>query len=254
MKIKAIKTHKITKNDRDLLTILDRYLPKLDEGSIVAVTSKIVAICEGRIVPVESSNKDELIKQEADLYLPREENRYNLFLTIKNNLLAVSAGIDESNSNGNYILWPKDPQGSANRIRKHLAKKFGLKKIGVIITDSKTTPLRWGVIGVAIAHSGFSALYDMIGTEDLFGRKLKMTKVAVADALTVSAALVMGEGREQTPLAVISDVPFVKFQEANPTEEELLELKIAIEDDVYAPLLKSVNWRRGKGTKKHRNL
>ncbi len=245
MKIKAVKTHKITKNDQDLLVVLDRYLLKLEEGSIVAVTSKIVAICEGRTVPVSETNKDELIKQEADLYLPKEENRYNLYLTIKNNLLAVSAGIDESNADGNYVLWPKDPQASANKVREHLAKKFGLKKIGVIITDSKTTPLRWGVIGAAIAHSGFSALKDLIGSEDLFGRKLKMTKVSVMDGLAASAVLVMGEGREQTPIAVISDVPFVNFQDRNPTEQELDALKIAIEDDVYAPFLKGANFRRG---------
>ena len=56
----------------------------------------------------------------------------------------------------------------------------------------------------------------------------------------------MGEGSEQTPLAVISDIPFVHFQDRNPTEEELAELKISIEDDVYAPLLKAANWKKGK--------
>lgn len=253
MNIKAIKTHKITKKDSDLFAVLDKYITELSEESIVAVTSKIVAICEGRIIPVLKTDKDELIKQEADLYLPREENQYNLFLTIKNNLLAVSAGIDESNADGNYVLWPADPQGMANKIRQHLTKKFGLKKIGVIITDSKTTPLRWGVTGAAIAHSGFSALKDLIGSKDLFGRKLKMTKVSIMDGLAASAVLVMGEGSEQTPIAVISDVPFVKFCDRNPTEKELSELKIAIEEDVYSPLLKSVSWRRGKGAKKNRN-
>ena len=56
----------------------------------------------------------------------------------------------------------------------------------------------------------------------------------------------MGEGNEQTPIAVISDVPFVEFQDRNPTKEEIEELKINIDDDLYAPLLKSVNWRKGK--------
>ncbi len=246
MIIKAIKTHKITSDDQDLLAILDKYIVELAEGSIIIVTSKIVSICEGNFVPVEGSNKDKLIKQEADLYLPKEENKYNLFLTIKNNLLAVSAGIDESNSNGNYIFWPKNPQETANKIREHLKKRFQLKNIGVIITDSKTTPLRWGVTGAAIAHSGFSALNDLIGTPDIFGKNLKMTKVAVMDSLADAAVLVMGEGDNQTPLVVIGDVPFVKFQDRNPTEKELAELKIEMENDVYAPLLKSVKWRSKK--------
>lgn len=249
MKITAIKTHKITKSDSDLFAILDKYINELKDGSIVAITSKVVSVCEGNIIPVEGSSKDELIKKEADLYLPRGENRYNLFLTIKNNRLAVSAGIDESNANGNYVLWPKDSQKSADKVREYLKKRFGLKKVGVIITDSITTPLRFGVMGAALAHSGFLALNDLIGTPDVFGRKLKMTKVSVLDGLAASAVLIMGEGGEQTPLAVITDAPFVEFQDRNPTKKELDDLKISIEDDVYGPILKSAPWKKGKGKK-----
>ena len=246
MIVKAVKTHKITTKDDNLLKVLDKYITELHEGSVLAITSKIVSICEGRIVPVKGSDKDKLIKREAGFYLPKEKNKYNVFLTIKNNRLAVSAGIDESNANGNYILWPKDPQETANQVRGYLTKRFYLQKVGVVITDSITTPLRFGVMGAALSHSGFLALNDLIGTPDVFGKMLKMTKVAVLDGLAASAVLVMGEGREQTPIVVISDIPFVKFQDRNPTEQELNELKIAIEDDVYAPLLKSVNWRKGK--------
>lgn len=245
MNVKAIKTHKITNKDTDLFAILDKYITELSEGSILAITSKIVSICERRIVPVSNTNKDELIKQEADLYLPKEKSKYDVFLTIKNNLLAVSAGIDESNADGNYVLWPGNPQKTANEVRAYLKKRFKLKKVGVIITDSKTTPLRWGVTGAVIVHSGFAALNDMIGTDDLFGKKLKMTKVGVADGLAAAAVLVMGEGSEQTPIGVISDIPFVEFQDRNPTGDELNELKIDINDDVYSPLLKSVDWRMG---------
>ncbi|HVZ66766.1 MAG TPA: coenzyme F420-0:L-glutamate ligase [Patescibacteria group bacterium] len=246
MNIKSIKTEEVTNNSITLTELLDKYVKKLEENSIVVITSKVVALAEGNALPMEGNDKDELIKQEADLYLPREENRYNLFLTIKDNVLAVSAGIDESNTNGDYVLWPKNSQESANRVREYLSKKFGIKNLGVLITDSKTSPLRWGVGVIFIAHSGFAAINDMIGTPDIFGRKLKMTKIAVADGLANAAGLVMGEGAEQTPIAVITDIPFVKFQDRNPTEEELSELKIEIEDDVYAPILKAVDWMRGK--------
>ncbi len=243
MQIKAIKTEKILPNTKTLIEILDKYINEFHENEILCITSKIVAICEGRIIPVGEIDKDDLIKKEADLYLPREESKYNLFLTIKNNLLAVSAGIDESNANGYYVLWPEDSQKTANLVREYLAKRFKLKNVGVIITDSKTTPLRWGVTGAAIAHSGFIATNDLIGTPDIFGRKLKMTKVGIMDGLSASAVLVGGEGSEQTPLVHIQDVPFVKFQDRNPTIDELNDLKIDIDDDVYAPIIKSVKWR-----------
>ncbi len=140
----------------------------------------------------------------------------------------------------------KDIQTSANAIREHLCKKFDLKEVGVIITDSRATPLRWGVTGTVLAHSGFVAIKDYVGQNDLFGRQFAFEKLHVADSLAASAALVMGEGSEQTPLAVVTDVPFVDFQSRNPTQEELDSLIIAKEDDLYAPFLTSVKWEKGK--------
>ncbi len=249
MTIKAIKTHKITEKDTDILKILDTYLPPISENSIVVITSKIVALCEGNIIPADKADKDALVAQEADLYLPKEENNYSVYITIKGNILAATAGIDESNTNGFVVLWPKNPQESANRIRKHLQEKHKLKHIGVLITDSKTTPLRWGVIGIGLSHSGFRAINDYVGTKDLFGREFKMTKVNVMDGLSSAAAVVMGETIEQTPLGVITDIPFVKFQDHNPTEEELRNLAIPIDDDVYGVFLKSANWKKGEASR-----
>jgi putative folate metabolism gamma-glutamate ligase len=243
MHIQAIRTHKVTASGQDLLAVIDAYTPPLDEHSVLAITSKVVSLCQGRVAPIGEVDKQTLIESEADFFLPPDANRYHVTLTIKDNILIPSAGIDESNSDHHYVLWPEDAQGVANTVRSHLCRRFGLRHVGVLITDSKTTPLRWGVTGVAVAHSGFAALNNYIGRTDLFGRPLRMTKVNVADGLAAAAVLVMGEGDEQTPLAVISDLPFVHFQERNPTPEELQSLHIALEDDLYAPLLKSVPWQ-----------
>ena len=245
MKIKAIKTEKIRAREHEIFFILDKYVRRMPEDSVLAVTSKIISLCEGRVIKIGEVDKDELIKREAEFFLPRKLSRYKIIFAIKNGILAPSAGIDESNADGYYVLWPRDPQKTANEIRKYLKKKFRLKKVGVIITDSKTTPLRWGTSGVAIAHSGFAALKDYIGTSDVFGRKLKMTKANIMDALAASAVLVMGEGSEQTPLAIMEDMPFVKFQKRDPSASEIRELRISINDDLYAPMLKSVKWRKG---------
>lgn len=247
MIVTTMRTHKITVSDRDIFEILNRYVPKLKERSVVAVTSKVVAICEGRLVPMDSVDKDELIKKEAQYYLPRTSSKYNVFLTIARNILAASAGIDESNGNGCYVLWPANPQRSADDIRGFLRQRFNLKSIGVIITDSKTTSLRWGVTGFSLAHSGFAAVKDYVGTKDLFGRRFEYEKLNVADSLAAAAVAAMGEGAEQTPIAVIEDVPFVTFQTRNPSKKELAELRIEPEDDLYAPLLRSVKWKVARG-------
>lgn len=245
MIVQVVKTDKITVVKRDIINILDQYLENIEDGSILCVTSKIISICENRVLPTNDFNKNELVKTEADYYLDPSGNQFNMTLTIKNSILLPTAGIDESNGNGNFILWPKNPQKSANLIRKYLIKRFKIENVGVIITDSKTTPLRWGTTGVCIAFSGFSPLKDYIGTKDIFGRKLEMTKSNHADALACAAVLAMGEGSERTPLAVIRDIPFVKFEKKNPSKKTLDQFSIDIKDDIYSNLLTSVKWHKG---------
>jgi len=246
MRVQATTTHKITIADNDLYALLDQYVPTLEERAVLAITSKIVALTQGRVVRIGDIEKAALIAQEAEYYLPAEANRYHVTLTITGGRLIPTAGIDESNGNGYYILWPHDPQQVANDVCAHLRERFARQQVGVLITDSTSAPLRLGVTGVALAHSGFHALNSYVGVPDVFGRPLRMTKANVADALATAAVLVMGEGNEQTPLAVLSDLPFVTFQDANPTTEELQSLRIALEDDLYAPLLQAVHWEKGE--------
>ncbi len=245
MKIKPIKTSVVRPGDK-LCEILDQFIPNIPEGSVLAITSKIISICEGSVVPRQHSEKDFLIAEEADWYLPTKNEGYGTILTIKNNILIPNAGIDESNGGGNYILWPVNPQQSANQIRKYLAERFKLNKVGVIITDSKTTPLRWGTTGIALAYSGFQPLRDYIGQNDLDGRKMIATKANIADGLAAAAVLVMGEGREQTPMATIENLKFVKFTSIEPSRKKLKNLNIKMEDDLYGELLSSVIWQKGR--------
>lgn len=226
--------------------LLDTYLLEIHERSILVITSKIVSLCEGRVIQKKHAEKNDFVPQEAEYYLPPSKSKYNVTITLNRNLLIPSAGIDESNGNGSLILWPADPQKTANDVRVYLKKRFNLAHVGVVISDSKTTPLRWGTTGIGLTHSGFSALNDFIGKPDVFGRLLTMTKVNVMDALACAAVLVMGETNEQTPLAIVSDVPFVEFQDRNPTGKELESLRIDMKDDVYEPLLTAVDWKKGK--------
>lgn len=246
MIVNSIKTNKIIPYKQDIYSVLDKYLISMPEQSILAISSKIVAICEGNVVVKEGIEKDKLAQEEADYFLPNRKSKYGYLLTIKNGILLPCAGIDESNGAGYYVLWPANPQKSANEILDYLKKRFSRQKIGVIITDSKTTPLRWGTTGVAIAYSGFSPLKDYIGTPDIFGHTLMVTKANITDALAVAAVLVMGEGKEQTPLALIENIPFVKFKKNHPSDEEVSELNINLEDDLYAELLQSVKWQKNK--------
>ena len=245
MTIHPIKTERIPIGRQNLFRLLDGYVAALEEQTVLVITSKLVAICQGRFVRCNAADKQALIESEADSFLPPDSNRHHVTLTITSRRLIPSAGIDESNADGHYILWPSDPQGAANAIRSYLRDRVSRRQVGVIITDSTTAPLRCGVTGMALAHSGFLALNDYVGAKDVFCRPLRMTKANVADALAAAAVLVMGEGNERTPLALITELPFVTFQNRDPSEAELEALRIKPEDDLYAPLLQGVSWRLG---------
>jgi len=243
MIVRAIPTAIVTPESIGLFELLDEYVTEMEERSVLAITSKVVSLCEGAVVPVGSIDKAELIKREADRYVEMPLNEYGIIFTVVGNTLMPNAGIDESNAGDVYVLWPRDPQATANEVRAYLAKRFGLEQVGVVITDSTTRPLRWGVGGVAIAHSGFKEINDYRGKDDLFGRELKVSTAAVAEGLASAATLVMGEGAECTPLAMLSELPFVEFQPRDPSQRELEALKISVENDVYGPLLSAVDWR-----------
>jgi putative folate metabolism gamma-glutamate ligase len=241
MKITAIKTKKIVAGDT-LSQILDGAIKELREGDVLAITSKVVSICEGSIAAPEQS-KERLVIEEAD-YILEGDRPYGMALTIKRNIIIPNAGIDESNIESGYVLWPKDPQKTANELWTYLRAKYNVKNLGIVITDSKTTPLRRGTTGVAMAHCGFTALNNYIGKSDLFGRPMQVSMANVAEGLAATAVLVMGEGSEQTPVAVISGSENITFVDHIPSKEELDVLNIGLDEDIYSPILKNAKWRK----------
>ncbi|NUN07478.1 MAG: coenzyme F420-0:L-glutamate ligase [Bdellovibrio sp.] len=218
----------------DLVEFIAKHLDRspLKERSVLAITSKIVSLAEGCVVPAASIDKKSLVEKQADHYLG--EIGYGVSLTITHGLLVAAAGIDESNSeNGDYIVYPQDPYASAEKLRVALRHRLGLKELGIILTDSRTGPLRLGVVGVSLSYAGFHPLRNMIGQNDIFGRPLKTTKINLTDSLAAAAVLMMGEANEKCPLAVIENAP-VEFCE-HPARDEF---EVAPADDMYLPLYK----------------
>jgi len=248
MKVTAYKTGKVTFKD-DLLKILDDYLPQLEERSVVIITSKIISICQGDVVKNDGTiHKEKLIKEHAEWYFTDENLKVfgTVIPTITKDILIANAGIDESNADGYFIFWPKDIDRITEAIWKYLREKHTIKQLGIVVTDSHVAPLRYGTIGVGLSWCGFKATQDYRGKPDIFGRPLEMTQKNILDALAVSAVMVMGEGNEQTPLAAITDIPFVKFQDHPTTQEEREQIKIEKEKDIYGKLLTSVTWIKGE--------
>lgn len=234
MLVEAIKTHRIECGE-NLEQIIDKYVTNINERTILVITSKIISICQGRTVAKGSITKEELIQQEADLVI-KSNNIYGIHLTIKNNILIPSAGIDESNGDNVYILYPENVQAVAESIWNYLRKKHQLKNLGILISDSHTTPMRRGVTGIALGWCGFAPLHSYIGKPDLYGHPLRVTQINILDSLATSAVFLMGEGSEQTPIAKIINAPKIEFVDLPPTTEEIESITIHPEEDLYAPI------------------
>lgn len=245
MQVLAIKTPLIQPKDDIVNTVMEAMktqgLEFLD-GDILAVSSKIVSFAEGRLAKlshVKPSNKAkrlakkyslnpafaELILQEADQVVGGVKKAV---LTLNDNVFTVNAGIDNKNAPKGYaVLWPKNPQESAEHIRKEIAHRVD-KQVGVLIVDSTVEPLRWGTRGLAVGVAGFEPVKDYRRTRDLFDKKIIITLHAVADDLASAAHFVMGEAGERTPAAIIREAP-VTFTEKVDAET----MKIAFRDCVY---------------------
>ena len=204
------------------------------DGDIVAFSAKVVGVMQGRLIDLskvvpsdealklsklynlEPSFAEQVVK-EADSIVGGVDHAV---LTLKRGILVPNAGADQSNAPIGYAaLWPVDPQASAEEIRGSFMRR-GLN-VGVLVIDSWILPLRVGSGAVALGVAGFDPVLDLRGTMDLFGRQMKIKRVAVADSLASSANIVMGETAESTPIAVVRDAPVV-FQDGHTSDELLM--------------------------------
>lgn len=243
MHITAIKTDLVLPKSIKVLDLIDAHVPVVQENSVLVVSSKIISLCEGSIANPHNITKDMLAQQQSQYYIPRSASKYDSMLTITHGSLMTSAGIDESNANGMYVCWPKDPLATAWSIRTFLQQKYHVENVGVIIADSSSRPFRIGTIGLSIAHVGFKELKNYVGTKDLFNRDITLSRANIAESLATAGVLVMGEGTEQTPLAIIADVPFVEF--GVYSDSCYNSPSDAYMSDLYEQVWKGVSWQKG---------
>ena len=71
MQFIPVKTRLLIPPQDDLLSAFRDSLPAIQNGDVVLISSKVVAIHEGRAVLIKDADKKKLIKQEADLIIER---------------------------------------------------------------------------------------------------------------------------------------------------------------------------------------
>ncbi|WP_285313481.1 coenzyme F420-0:L-glutamate ligase [Pseudarthrobacter sp. fls2-241-R2A-168] len=177
-------------------------LVALEDGDILAITSKIVSKAEGRFAAF--ADREEAITSETVRVVATRAYPGGVTRIVENRfgMVMAAAGVDASNvPDGLVLLLPTDPDASARRIALALRERFRVS-IGVIITDTFGRPWREGQTDVAIGAAGLRVLDDLRGTRDADGRELSVTIAATADEVAGAVDLVKGKSRG-LPLAIV---------------------------------------------------
>ncbi|WP_428324407.1 coenzyme F420-0:L-glutamate ligase [Nitrosopumilus sp.] len=197
---------------------------QIQDGDIIVIAQKIISKQERRMIEL-STVKPSLLSEGISSQYQKDPRITELILSeskriirMKNGILIVetndgticaNAGIDESNVKSGYAtLLPLNSDKSAKNIREKILKHTN-KDVAVIISDTFGRPFRLGQTNCAIGISGLSPIVDYEGTQDTFGKTLRVTAIAIADELSAASELVMGKTLK-TPVAIIRDYSFSK--------------------------------------------
>jgi len=203
-----------------ILDSIINTIEKLVNNDVVLIAQKIISKAENRYVILDSvkpskdaiklaqeTKKDprfvELIINNSEKIISSNDN----VIVTKHNLgfINVNAGIDRSNipnASEQVLLLPNNPSASAKVISDFLSNEFNVN-IGVIITDTMSRPLRYGINNFAIGSYNIKTLNNLVGTKDIYGNDLIATEIGVADELAAASGLVMGQAAEMKPVSII---------------------------------------------------
>jgi len=198
----------------------------LSDGDLVVISQKIVSKADGLLIDVSGVRPRRMAKRLAKL-TKKDPRVVELILhdsskvvraasqafvvCRKDGLVCLNAGVDKSNVEGHktYSRLPPNSDNSARKILRRLEELSG-RKLAVIIADTYSRPLRVGQVEFAIGIAGMDPIVDYRGLADMFGYSLRYKYVALADEVAAAAELVMGQGTERTPVAIIRGLDRMK--------------------------------------------
>jgi coenzyme F420-0:L-glutamate ligase/coenzyme F420-1:gamma-L-glutamate ligase len=211
---------------------------ELADGDVLAVTSKVVAKAEGRLVPLPAdAAARERVRAEAvaaeTVRVVARRGRLVIAET-RQGPVGANALVDASNAGGDaLVLLPRDPDASAAGLRAAIEALDG-HDVAVVVTDTLGRPWRLGQTDVAVGLAGMGALEDWRGRPDGDGRLLEVTEVAVADEVAAAADLVKGKA-SRVPAALLRGVPRPKGDGrardlVRPPTDDLFRSAATVED------------------------
>jgi coenzyme F420-0:L-glutamate ligase/coenzyme F420-1:gamma-L-glutamate ligase len=150
-----------------------------------------------------------------------------IIVETRHGFICANAGVDQSNvedSVNHAVLLPVDADASANKIRESLREKTAGKDFAVIITDTFGRPFREGQTNIAIGIAGIDPIKSYVGSADMYGKKLRVTEIAVVDEIASAAELAMGK-LERVPVVIIRGYKYQKPKKENSAISKLIRPK-----------------------------
>jgi coenzyme F420-0:L-glutamate ligase/coenzyme F420-1:gamma-L-glutamate ligase len=242
MQLFPIKTGLVKIGDNLVETVLkalEKQNLELENGDVLALSSKIVSYSQGRVVKLSGIKPSEGARRLAERYslglqfaelVLREADRIyggvdRAVLTLKDGVLIANAGIDSKNAPAGFaVLWPKNIGEWVRCFRDEVIRRTG-ERVAVVVVDSGLIPLRVGTVGLALAVGGFKPVGECRGKKDLFGRSLVITRHAIGDDLASAAHLLMGEVAEKIPVVLIRGACLDHVDRVYGSEEMMMPLK-----------------------------
>lgn len=218
----------------------------IEEGDVIAIAQKIFSKAEKRVIRLKdiipSRKAEEIAKitgkspKFVKLVLGETKeivkaSRGILLVKDKRGLICINAGIDKSNieGRGNFSLLPENPDESAEKCRIEIKKSTG-KSVAVVMCDTYSRPFRRGQVNFAIGVAGIRPFKDYRGKKDLFGQVLQVKNIAIIDEIAAAAELLMGQGKEATPVIIFRGLSKI----VEPCDRcSLGELQISSEEDLF---------------------
>ena len=229
-----------------ILSSLKKQNIELKEGDILLIAETLISKAEGNYIDlnqIKPSHKAKELAQKTGKEPQLVEAIINeskeiiavgpnfIISETRHGFVCANAGIDESNvEEGLATPIPENPDKSAKKIYNSLKAKVG-GNLAIIITDTQGRAFRNGAVGVAIGCCGISPLWERVGEEDLYGRKLETTEIAIADELASAASILMGQANEGIPVVLARG--FLNFNDLKDENSSIKPLIRPKEFDVF---------------------
>ncbi len=243
----GVRTRVINAGDDPIEIILSSLPIEPNKGDVLVIATKPLLAAYSKHMSIDNiTSTSRLAKVLSEKYtidpsIAELITRYSskiyggvkgFILTNVGGIILPNAGIDHKNiRHGSCSLPYTMLQNVAKEFYYAILRRYGVR-VGIVISDSTLFPLKRGTRAIAVYTYGFIPIKKYVGRRDLFGKDIKYTYLNIADEIASAAHLVMGEGDEATPAALVRGVE-IELYEDDTTDM----MKLNEHECIYTELL-----------------